>query len=365
MRRVLIVGEHPGLRDRVRRLLVPKGFAAAGGASGMEALRLVRDRDFDLMILAVGLAPPVGDRELLDAVQAELRTRALPVVAVGSGAQGGNLAAALARGAVEACPKVCARALLPAVERALAPNGAGAPSRSADVLHVEEDDRWAELARLWLERLVLKVHRVSTRGDLESYLLNCRLLPRCLLIEPNRPDGLALCDLIKASPAWQGLPIVALAGAGPSAVDCVRHDVRYRVAKGPGAADELCEALRMTLAEQARAQGVLDVGDLRLDPRENEVLHHGRLLAKLKKGAFAALLLLVTSSPRIVDDDRLYKAFLTREPYSKRDPELALKGTLSAYVSRLRKTVGREVGGRIVRAGRAGYAYQPPGRAQS
>ena len=62
-------------------------------------------------------------------------------------------------------------------------------------------------------------------------------------------------------------------------------------------------------------------------------------------------------SPRPVDDERLYSAFLQRHSYQKQEHELAVNITLKNYISRLRHDIGPVLGARVSRWRSSGYAY--------
>jgi len=87
-------------------------------------------------------------------------------------------------------------------------------SPGIDVLHVEDDDQYAELVRMWVTARGLVMHRVRSRGELMDYLTVCAPPPRCLLLDMSLKDsaGLSLCDELKKSPTLQQLPIILLSG---------------------------------------------------------------------------------------------------------------------------------------------------------
>jgi DNA-binding response OmpR family regulator len=113
-----------------------------------------------------------------------------------------------------------------------------------------------------------------------------------------------------------------------------------------------------TLAQQDRSLGVMDVDDLRLDPRGGKVFFRNRRIAELAPGPFAALAAMVRESPGPIQDARLHGLFMERRPYHKvDDPVITVRLTVRNYVSRLRRALG-PLGPRLVRAG-DGYAYRP------
>ena len=236
------------------------------------------------------------------------------------------------------------------------------PHVEVEVLHLDIDDQWAQLTRRWMQRRGWRTHRLRSHSELRDYL-NVRPLPRCLVMDVALADsdGLSLCDRIKGSPALQGIPIVIMTGdLRASSADCLAHQAMYRVQKGPTADADLGAALGAIFLQQDRARGVVDAGDLRLDPRGGLVMRDGKTLAALAPGVFEALRRLVQSSPACVLNADLYDVFLARCSYRKRDPELAVRHTVFNYVSRLRRSLGPDIGARIVRLRGEGYAYHPP-----
>jgi DNA-binding response OmpR family regulator len=236
-----------------------------------------------------------------------------------------------------------------------------AASETVDILHVEDDAEWAALTQVWIENRGWSVAHARTYAQMIGYL-NSRPLPRCLLLDLSLEDadGLDVCGRLKDSPVWQGLPIVILTGRRrTSSCQCLERKALYRVLKdqGPETEAELCAALNAILAQQERSLGLVDADDLRLDPRGGKVLQSGRPIAALEAGPFAALLAMVRASPAPVPDERLHTIFLSRRPYRRQDPELAVRLTVRNYVYQLRRQLG-SVGVRLVRAGE-GYAYRP------
>lgn len=229
------------------------------------------------------------------------------------------------------------------------------------VLHLDDDDEWAGLVDLWLGSRGFKVFRFATCVELRSYLKRCRRLPLCLLLDLSLRDGdgLAICDEVKGSPAFQHLPIVILTGQRVTQAECLRHEALYRVLKDAGAQDELAAVVESILRQQERTLGVIDAGDLRLDPRDRTVRRDGAPIITLEPGPFEAFRLLVHSAPNTVDLLNLYGAFLRRNAYHKENQELAIRTTVRNYISRLRDGLG-PLGARIESVRREGYVYKAP-----
>lgn len=236
------------------------------------------------------------------------------------------------------------------------------PESRVDVLHVEDDDAWAGLVKHWLAARGLTVQRMRSGSEMRAHLSVCLSLPRCLLLDLSLgdDDGLTLCDHVKRSPRLQGLPVVVLTARDIRAADVLKRSALYRIEKGTNTEDELAAVILSILTQQERDRGVIDAGDLRLDPRDNAVFLAGKELARLPHGPFAALSALTRSSPLTIADQDLYRAFLSRHPYQTPDHELAVKHVLRNNISLLRRVLGKEVGRRILRA-ESGYFYVPHG----
>ncbi len=230
----------------------------------------------------------------------------------------------------------------------------------ADILYVEDDDAWAALVECWVGFMGLTIKRVRDCAEFKAYVLGCRPLPRCLLLDLRlgEDSGLDLCDEIKRSPRLQAIPVVLLTGTKVKATDAFRHRALHCVKKSHDTEAELRAALQAILEQQDRAQGVVDAGALRLDGRTGGVYEYGELVVTLDPGFFAAFRLLIQAAPEVVPENELYAAFLSRIAYRTDDPETAARGTLRNYVSRLRRLLGERHGARILSVGR-GYVLGP------
>lgn len=68
--RVLVVEDEPELRRLVRRSLVRFGHEVAEALNGRDALRLMRERDFDVVVSDVRM-PDIGGLDLVEQLSAE------------------------------------------------------------------------------------------------------------------------------------------------------------------------------------------------------------------------------------------------------------------------------------------------------
>lgn len=355
-RRVLVVDDSALYRRWACRALEQEGFQADVAEDGERALkRLLRTR-YDAVVLDL-LLPSIDGPHLLRSLKSDPRTEAIPVVAVSGQGEKAPYLTALALGASAALPKSRPESLVSTVQQAIALAAHGR-SWSADVLHVEDDEQWAGLVRVWLEEQGLVVHHVSSEEELNHYLQHARRLPRSLLMDLRLggQDGLRLCDRIKSSPSLQCLPILVLSGHASPPVESLRHQAVYHMSKSADVRDELIAALESIFRQQEHAEGVMDTGDLRLDRRQGTVLLAGALQARLENGPFNALSALLRAAPGPVTEEALYDAFLSRQPYRKADPELTVRQTVRTYVSHLRRALGPRIGARIVHSD-GGYRY--------
>jgi CheY-like chemotaxis protein len=77
--RVLIVEDHPTMREAVRLMLEPEGFVVLEAHDGNDALRVIsRDRP-ELVLLDLGI-PGIGGAEVLERLKADPATAELPVI---------------------------------------------------------------------------------------------------------------------------------------------------------------------------------------------------------------------------------------------------------------------------------------------
>lgn len=240
------------------------------------------------------------------------------------------------------------------------------PAR-VDVLYIEDDDAWAVLVTRWADEWGLYLLPLSSGREMFSYLSRCKSLPACLLLDVSLPDadGFSLCAQVKRSPVLQCLPVVILTGRPVTARECHERQALCCLPKEPDVKDALGAALKSVISQHDRSRGVVDMGDLRMDPGGRLVFLGGQPVTILDDGQFAALQLLVQSFPDPVDARRLYRAFVTHASRRSSEPELTFKQTVRTYISDMRHRAGDELGARIQSVRGRGYAYRPPGKIDS
>jgi CheY-like chemotaxis protein len=120
---ILLVEDHPTMRDAVRAILEGDGHRVTEATDGLAALDRIRDGRFDLVLLDLNL-PGLSGHELLAAIRGEPAGAELPVIVVTATGEEGR-ADALGAGADDYVTKPFGpAALLEKVARLLAAPGA-------------------------------------------------------------------------------------------------------------------------------------------------------------------------------------------------------------------------------------------------
>jgi DNA-binding response OmpR family regulator len=122
--RILIVEDHPTMREAVRLVLEREGFDIAEASDGDQALAAARDDPPDLVLLDMSI-PGTSGPDVLAALKSDLATSEVRVIVVTATGEEGR-ATAMARGADHYFTKPFSPiALLKAVEDVLGPEAAG------------------------------------------------------------------------------------------------------------------------------------------------------------------------------------------------------------------------------------------------
>jgi CheY-like chemotaxis protein len=123
--RILIVEDHPTMREAMRLVLEGEGFEIDEASDGEQALAAVHEEPPDLVLLDMGI-PGVAGPDVLAAVKTDPATSDVRVIVVTATGEEGR-AAAMARGADHYFTKPFSPiALLQAVEEVLGPEDSGA-----------------------------------------------------------------------------------------------------------------------------------------------------------------------------------------------------------------------------------------------
>ncbi len=103
--RVLVVDDHATVRAKMTIAVKRLGHAVTAASDGRQALEILATESFDLVLLDL-LMPEVDGFAVLEAMSADPRLKAIPVVVVSSLNDGESIAKAKALGAVGHLPKV-------------------------------------------------------------------------------------------------------------------------------------------------------------------------------------------------------------------------------------------------------------------
>jgi CheY-like chemotaxis protein len=95
--RILLVEDHPTMREATKLILETEGHAVEEAADGHAALDRLRAHDYDLVLLDLNI-PGLPGPDLLTAIRADPRTAGLHVIVVTATGEEGR-ASALALGA--------------------------------------------------------------------------------------------------------------------------------------------------------------------------------------------------------------------------------------------------------------------------
>ena len=110
--RLLVVDDNEDNRIILLRMFRSRGFEATGAGSGAQALQLIREQEFDLILLD-WMMPDMDGLEVLKQIRTKFTANELPVMMVTAKAGGDDVAMAIAAGANDyvAKPVDFARAL--------------------------------------------------------------------------------------------------------------------------------------------------------------------------------------------------------------------------------------------------------------
>ena len=116
--RILIVDDHPTMREAMRLVLVEEGFTVDEAGDGARALDLVASDRPDLVLLDLNI-PGISGPDLLGALKASRVTSGIPVVVVTAEDEDGRRAAMQAGAEDYLTKPFSPRALVQTVEQVL------------------------------------------------------------------------------------------------------------------------------------------------------------------------------------------------------------------------------------------------------
>jgi len=98
-KRILVVDDDENILNLERTILEQKGFDVTGASGGAEALRLLAEKDFDLVLLDV-MMPEVDGFTVCRKIKEDARLKDLPVIFLTAKGGGDALAEGFESGAV-------------------------------------------------------------------------------------------------------------------------------------------------------------------------------------------------------------------------------------------------------------------------
>lgn len=167
-------------------------------------------------------------------------------------------------------------------------------------------------------------------------------------------DGGDICAAIRADAAINKVPIIMISADPLEEQNAYfRYKADAFVLKGT----ELMKirgVVESLLRRVSWERGTIEKDDLRLEPRDFQVLRGKKLLASLSPDQFALLALLLEKSPEVVSEDDIAKRVFDSD--FAPDKTDAIRG----LVYRLRLSLGRQIGRRIRNKSGRGWTYVSP-----
>ncbi len=106
--RILVVDDRKSNRDVLKQTLELYGFAAMGAENGIEALRLLRQRPFDLLLSDIRM-PVMGGLELIGEMKQDKNLKDIPCIAISASIFPGQIQQVLEAGFHRFLPKPCSQ----------------------------------------------------------------------------------------------------------------------------------------------------------------------------------------------------------------------------------------------------------------
>jgi CheY-like chemotaxis protein len=134
---ILVVDDNPINRDVLARRLSREGHTVAAAEGGRQALDLIRQRAFDLILLDI-IMPELNGFQVLEQLKADARWRHIPVIMISAYSEIDSVARCIEMGAEDYLPKPFNPVLLKArIDACLEKKRL----RDREVLHLEQIDR--------------------------------------------------------------------------------------------------------------------------------------------------------------------------------------------------------------------------------
>ncbi len=236
--RLLVVDDDPTVRELLERFLVKEGFEVITAASGVEALRLARERHPDAVTLDV-MMPDLDGWSVLAALKCDPEVADIPVVLV-TVVDEKNRGYAL--GAAEYLIKPIDRDRLVAALRSLC-------RRAGRVLVVEDDEIMRAVIRQALEREGWSVVQAENGRVALERLAEAR--PDAIVLDLMMPeiDGFEFLAELRSQPECRDIPVLVVTAKDLTDEDHRRLNgcVERIIEKRAYARDDLLRELREVL----------------------------------------------------------------------------------------------------------------------
>ena len=245
---VLIIDDEQNARDLLERGLAKEGFTVITAKGGEEGVRMVQERQPDVITLDV-LMPGMDGWAVLKALKAEDSTRDIPVIMI-SMVDDKDMGYAL--GATDFLSKPFDREKLSALLKRYAVH-----ARTSSVLVVEDDPAMREMARRTMEQEHWKVFEAENgkvgldqlaRHEVDLILLD--------LMMPEM-DGFEFVTELRKNEKWRVVPVVVVTAKDLTPDDRIRLDghVKKVFQKGTFSREDLAREIRQVVATKATPAG--------------------------------------------------------------------------------------------------------------
>lgn len=167
------------------------------------------------------------------------------------------------------------------------------------ILLADDDAEWRALLQQWLAATPHRLFFAERGRQLIPLAEEC--LPDCIVLDFELGDQTALeiCQTLRQHPRFNRIPIIILTNHTSEKLHAYRNcQADHFIVKNDCGQEELLAVLEATLRRITMDSGIIEHGDTRLDPTDNQVYHEGVPVAKLSEERFAFLAALLASAPR-------------------------------------------------------------------
>lgn len=367
---ILIVDDSAGFRSFVRKALEPAGYSVFEMGASANVEKLVSERRPHLVLLDSTFGGTPHGPEILKRLKTNPATKSIPVVILAGSRDSNRFARWIELGAKECLPKPMESLVLIAKVRGWVRDQAPADVEGSDlspgkvsysttqVLYADDEEEWRDLMVTGLRCAGYSCKTVSSGEEVLACLRAWQQLPDCLVLDYRLEDttGVELCRGLKASPAYQKLPIIMLTAHVKQRLESLSSQAVQFILKTQRW-EEILASIRSVLIQQERAAGVLQFGDLKLDPRGNAVVHRGGLVATLTDAPFKVLYYLVLRSPRAVGEREILAMALGWIRERLETEYSSSSRTVDKHINTIRSCLGQGLKNRIISIKGLGYTY--------